>query len=159
MGALAAALMLATRRNVLGLNSQIRLAAGLFGAGLIGFGLSHVLWLSLLLMLVVGWGMMTGLAGSNTIIQTLVPEGMRGRVMGFYTMAFVGMAPFGSLLAGGLAHTLGAPHTVMLTGACCILGCVWFTTELPAVRRVLRPIYQEMGLLDSAGKPPETARG
>lgn len=153
VGALIGALMLAVRKSVVGLTSQIRLAAGLFGAGLIAFGTSHVLWLSLLLMLFVGWGMMTGLAASNTIIQTLVPEDKRGRVMSYYTMAFVGMAPFGSLLAGGLAHLLGAPHTVMITGACCLLGCAWFTTEMPKIRAVMRPIYVEMGLLTDPGQP------
>ena len=153
VGALAAALALAARRSVVGLTRQIQIAAALFGGGLILFGLSHVLWVSLLMMLVIGWGMMTGLAASNTIIQTLVPEDKRGRVMSYYTMAFVGMAPFGSLLAGGLAHLLGAPHTVMITGACCILGSVWFTTELPKIRVVLRPIYQQMGLLRGTSEP------
>ncbi len=153
VGALAAAVSLTLRKSVVGLTKHIQIAAGMFGAGLILFGLSHVLWLSLLLMLVVGYGMMLGLAGSNTIIQTLVPEDMRGRVMSYYTMAFVGMAPFGSLLAGGLAHWIGAPHTVMLTGACCLLGCGWFTLRLPAVRKVMRPIYQEMGLIHDPGEP------
>jgi MFS family permease len=153
VGALTAAISLTLRKSVVGLTKHIQFAAGMFGAGLILFGLSHVLWLSLLLMLVIGYGMMLGLAGSNTIIQTLVPEEMRGRVMSYYTMAFVGMAPFGSLLAGGLAHWIGAPHTVMLTGACCLLGCGWFTLKLPEVRRVMRPIYQEMGLIHDPGEP------
>lgn len=153
VGALCAALQLATRKSVVGLTTQIQIAAGVFGAGLILFGMSHSLTISLVLMLVIGWGMMTGLASSNTIIQTLVPEDKRGRVMSYYTMAFVGMAPFGSLLAGGLAHRLGAPRTVMLTGAACIAGAVWYTTELPKIRRVMRPIYEEMGLLPDAGEP------
>ncbi len=153
VGALGAALALAVRKSVVGLTRLIQIAAAAFGLGLILFGLSHVLWLSLLTMPLVGYGMMTGLAASNTIIQTLVPEAMRGRVMSYYTMAFVGMAPFGSLLAGGLAHWIGAPHTVMLTGSCCILGSLWYTTELPKIRKVMRPIYQEMGLLPDAGQP------
>lgn len=153
IGALTAAISLTLRKSVVGLTKHIQFAAAMFGAGLILFGLSHVLWLSLLLMLAIGYGMMLGLAGSNTIIQTLVPEDMRGRVMSYYTMAFVGMAPFGSLLAGGLAHWIGAPHTVMVTGACCLLGCGWFTLKLPAVRRVMRPIYQEMGLIHDPGEP------
>ena len=153
VGALTAAVSLTLRKSVVGLTKHIQIAAGMFGAGLILFGLSHTLWTSLLMMLVVGYGMMLGLAGSNTIIQTLVPEEMRGRVMSYYTMAFVGMAPFGSLLAGGLAHWIGAPHTVMLTGACCLLGCGWFTLQLPAVRRVMRPIYHEMGLIHDPGEP------
>lgn len=147
VGALGSAVSLAVRKSVVGLTRMIQLAAAMFGGGLILFGLSHVLWLSMVLMLVVGFGMMQGLAASNTVIQTLVPEDKRGRVMSYYTMAFVGMVPFGSLLAGGLAHWLGAQHTVMLTGAFCVAGSLWFTLELPAVRRVMRPMYVEMGLL------------
>ncbi len=153
LGALAGALALASRRSVVGLTRHIQVAAAVFGAGLILFGASRSPWVSLLLMLVVGWGMMTGLAASNTIVQTLAPEDKRGRVMSYYTMAFVGMAPFGSLLAGSLAHWMGAPRTVMFTGACCLAGCVWFTTELPKIRRVMRPIYREMGLMHDAGEP------
>ncbi|HUK46846.1 MAG TPA: MFS transporter, partial [Terriglobales bacterium] len=109
---------------------------------------------SLLLMLVVGFGMMQGMAASNTVIQTLVPEDRRGRVMSYYTMAFVGMAPFGSLLAGELAHKLGAPHAVMITGACCFAGAIWFSTKLTSIRRVMRPIYVEMGIIRSPLEPP-----
>jgi MFS family permease len=107
----------------------------------------------MLLMLVVGFGMMQGLAASNTVIQTLVPEDKRGRVMSYYTMAFVGMAPFGSLLAGVLAHKFGAPHTVMMTGAACVLASLWFTTQLPGVRAVMRPIYQEMWIIPGVEGP------
>jgi MFS family permease len=154
VGALVAAISLTLRKSVVGLTKSIQRASAMFGAGLILFGLSHTLWLSLLTMLVVGYGMMLGLAGSNTIIQTLVPEDKRGRVMSYYTMAFVGMAPFGSLLAGGLAHWIGASHTVMITGACCLLGCGWFTLRLPEVRKVMRPIYEEMGLLRELPRDP-----
>jgi MFS family permease len=150
VGALGSAVSLAVRKSVRGLTRMIQVAAGVFGLGLILFGLSHVLWLSMVLMLAVGFGMMQGLAASNTVIQTLVPEDKRSRVMSYYTMAFVGMAPFGSLLAGGMAHYLGAQHTVMITGACCLLGAVWFTFELPAVRKVMRPIYVEMGIIPGA---------
>lgn len=153
VGALASAISLALRRSVRGLTTMIQLAAALFGGGLILFGLSHWLWLSMVLMLIVGFGMMQGLAASNTVIQTLVPEDKRSRVMSYYTMAFVGMAPFGSLLAGSMAGWLGAQHTVMVTGAACMLGSLWFTFELPAVREVMRPIYREMGILSA----PETS--
>jgi MFS family permease len=153
VGALASALSLAVRKSVRGLTTMIQLAAAMFGLGLILFGLSHVLWISMALMLLVGFGMMQGLAASNTVIQTLVPEDKRSRVMSYYTMAFVGMAPFGSLLAGGLAHYFGAPHTVILTGACCVLGSLWFTFELPAVRKIMRPIYVEMGIIPEAQEP------
>jgi MFS family permease len=147
VGALVSAMSLAMRRSVRGLTSMILIAAVMFGSGLILFGLSRNLVLSLLLMLVVGFGMMQGLAASNTIIQTLAPEDKRGRVMSYYTMAFVGMAPFGSLLAGVLAHRFGAPHAVIITGSCCLLGALWFSTRLRSIRAVMRPIYVEMGII------------
>jgi MFS family permease len=153
VGALISALSLAVRKTVLGLGRMIPIAAGTFGAGLVLFGLSHVLWLSMLLMLLTGFGMMQGMAASNTIIQTVVPEDRRGRVMSYYTMAFVGMAPFGSLLAGSLAHKLGAPHTVIITGSVVIVGAIWFATRLPAIRRQIRPIYQAMGILPPSLEP------
>ena len=154
VGALISAISLALRKTVRGLTTMIQISAAIFGLGLIGFGLSRTLWLSLLLMLVVGFGMMQGMAASNTVIQTLVPEDRRGRVMSYYTMAFVGMAPFGSLLAGELAHKLGAPHAVMITGACCFAGAIWFSTKLTSIRRVMRPIYVEMGIIRSPLEPP-----
>jgi MFS family permease len=149
IGALISAVSLALRKTVRGLTTMIQISAGVFGLGLISFGLSRWLPLSLFLMLIVGFGMMQGMAASNTIIQTLVPEDKRGRVMSYYTMAFVGMAPFGSLLAGALAHRLGAPHAVMITGACCLVGSFWFSTQLKAIRTVMRPIYIEMGIVRS----------
>jgi MFS family permease len=153
VGALVSAVSLALRKTVRGLTTMIQISAALFGVGLICFGLSRVLPLSLFLMLIVGFGMMQGLAASNTVIQTLVPEDMRGRVMSYYTMAFVGMAPFGSLLAGMLAHRFGAPHAVMVTGAFCVTGSIWFTTQLKAIRKVMRPIYIEMGIIRSHLEP------
>ena len=146
-GALVAALNLAARKSVLGLGRLIAISAGLFGAGLIGFGLSRVFWLSMATLLVAGFGMMQGMAASNTIIQTIVPEDKRGRTMSYYTIAFVGMAPFGSLLAGTMAHWIGAPLTVILNGAAVLLGGAWFASRLPAVRHAIRPIYREMGIL------------
>ena len=153
VGALVSALSLAIRKTVLGLGRMIPIAAASFGAGLILFGLSRVLWFSVLMMLFTGFGMMQGMAASNTIIQTVVPEDRRGRVMSYYTMAFVGMAPFGSLLAGGLAHKLGAPHTVIITGSVVILGAIWFATRLPSIREQIRPIYQAMGILPPSLEP------
>jgi MFS family permease len=153
VGALISAISLALRKSVRGLTTMIQIAAVMFGSGLILFGLSHNLVLSLLLMIVVGFGMMQGLAASNTVIQTLVPEDKRGRVMSYYTMAFVGMAPFGSLLAGALAHRFGASHAVMITGAFCLIGAAWFSTQLKSVRAVLKPIYIEMGILKSPSEP------
>jgi len=150
VGALISALALAARKSVLGLVRMIPMAAAVFGVGLIGFGLSRVFWLSMIMVLIAGMGMMQGMAGSNTIIQTLVPEDKRGRVMSYYTMAFVGMAPFGSLLAGSMASAIGAPWTVIANGSAVLVGAAWFWTQLPAVRREIRPIYREMGIL-----PPE----
>jgi MFS family permease len=164
VGALISALSLAARKSVRGLIRMIPVAAGVFGLGLIGFGLSHVFWLSMLMVLIAGMGMMQGMAASNTIIQTLTDENKRGRVMSYYTMAFMGMAPFGSLLAGTLAHAIpampmwfvgktplaGAQWTVILNGVVVVLGAAWFMTRLPALRRVVRPIYQEMGIIPSA---------
>ena len=153
IGALVSAISLALRRSVRGLTTMIQISALMFGGGLVLFGLSHTLWLSLLFMLITGFGMMQGLAASNTVIQTLVPEDKRSRVMSYYTMAFVGMAPFGSLLAGWMAHHIGAPHTVMLTGAACVLGAIWFSTQLASVRKVMRPIYLEMGIIPDPNQP------
>jgi MFS family permease len=153
VGALISAISLALRKSVRGLTTMIQIAAVMFGSGLILFGLSHYLVLSLLLMIFVGFGMMQGLAASNTVIQTLVPEDKRGRVMSYYTMAFVGMAPFGSLLAGALAHRFGASHAVMITGTFCLIGAAWFTTQLKSVRAVMKPIYIEMGILQSPTEP------
>jgi MFS family permease len=149
IGALTSGLSLAVRKSVVGLTRMLQIAAAMLGGALILFGLSHILWLSLILMIFVGFGLMQAAAVSNTIIQSLVPEDKRARVMGYYTMAFFGAAPFGSLLAGALAHRIGAPHTVIITGAFCVAGSLWFTFELPKIRSVMRPIYRDMGLLPS----------
>jgi MFS family permease len=150
VGALVSAVLLALRKTVKGLLKMVPISAALFGAGLVAFGFSHILWLSLALMLVVGFGMMQGMAASNTIIQTLAPADKRGRVMSFYTMAFVGMAPFGSLLAGGLAHVMTASWAVVITGSCCVLGAAWFWRQMGAVRAAIRPIYRELGIIRPA---------
>ena len=147
IGALVSAISLALRKTVLGLGRMIPISTAALGAGLILFGMSRILWVSLMLMLVCGFGMMQQMAASNTIIQTIVEDNKRGRVMSFYAMAFVGMAPFGSLLAGVLAHAIGAPRTVMLSGACCIAGAAWFATRLRAIRKLIRPIYVDLGIL------------
>ncbi len=173
IGALGSALSLAARKSVRGLVRMIPIAAAVFGLGLIGFGASRVLWLSMMMVAVAGMGMMMGMAASNTVIQTIVSEDKRGRVMSYYTMAFMGMAPFGSLLAGtmangvgapvpgplapvwwrmlagAIAHGIGAPWTVILNGFVLVLGAAWFTTKLPRLRSQIRPIYQEMGIVPS----------
>jgi MFS family permease len=153
VGALISAFRLAARRSVLGLGKLTAISAALFGGGLVAFSRSHWLWLSLILMFVVGFGMMQQMASSNTILQTILEEDKRGRVMSYYAMAFTGMAPFGSLLAGTVADRIGAPATLLISGACCIAGAIWFATQLPVIRKLVRPIYMELGII------PEMASG
>jgi MFS family permease len=147
VGSLACALTMVMRKTVRGLTKMLPIGASIFGVGLVCFGFSKTLWLSMLMMLVTGFGMMQGLTASNTILQTLVDERMRGRVMSYYTMAFVGMAPFGSLLAGALAHAIGAPRTVIISGIACILGSLWFWSRLRKIRAQIRPIYERLGIV------------
>jgi MFS family permease len=147
VGSLVSALMLMARRSVRGLTRVIPVAAAILGIGLVLFGLSHNFWLSMLTMFLTGFGMMQGLTASNTIIQTLVDEKMRGRVMSFYTMAFVGTAPLGSLLAGGLAHSIGAPRTVIFSGVMCVAASLWFSTQLKSIRKEMRPVYERLGIV------------
>jgi MFS family permease len=154
LGALLSALSLAARRHVRGLVKMIPIAAAVFGAGLVGFGLSRWFWLSMAMVFLAGMGMMQGMAASNTVIQTIVTEDKRGRVMSYYTMAFMGMAPFGSLLAGSMATAVGAPLTVMVNGALVLLGAAWFATRLPELRSQIRPIYMEMGIIPAESLQP-----
>jgi len=152
-GALLGALWLAQRRSVIGLGRVIPLASGLFGAGLITFSFVHVLWLAIPCLVIAGFGFMVQMASSNTVIQTIVDDEKRGRVMSFYMMAFLGTAPFGSLVAGWLSSRIGAGHTLFVGGACCIAGALWFASALPAIREAVRPIYVRLGIL------PEMATG
>ena len=147
IGALASGVSLAMRKSVRGLTRMLQIASMMLGVGLILFGFSRVLWLSIVLMVFVGFGLMQSAAVTNTIVQSLVSEDKRARVMSYYTMAFMGAAPFGSLIAGAVAHRIGAPHTTLLTGTFCILGSIWFTVRLPQVKAAMRPIYREKGLI------------
>ena len=153
VGALIGAFYLASRNTVLGLGKTIWVGASIFGIALVGFALSTVLWISLLLMLFVGFGMMVQMAASNTILQTIVDEDKRGRVMSYYIMAFLGMTPFGSLFAGVLAGWIGAANTVLMGGLACLAGGIIFALLLPQLRTQIRPIYIRMGIL------PEVAAG
>ncbi|MBN2055052.1 MFS transporter [bacterium] len=139
VGALAGALYLAGRRSVQGLGKVLAWAPVVFGLGLIGLGLSTRLWLSLTVIPVAGLGMMVQMASTNTVLQTIVDDDKRGRVMSFYSMAFMGMVPLGNLVAGSLAHLIGAPLTVILGGSFCIAGAFWFALRLPALRTCIRP--------------------
>jgi MFS family permease len=149
-GALGGALYLASRSSVLGLGRAMAVASATFGVGLVAFALSRAMWLSMLVLPVVGAGMMITMASTNTIIQTVVDEDLRGRVMAFYTMAFLGTAPIGSLLAGVLADRIGAPRTILLGGLACIAAGAWFALRLPRLRELVRPIYVERGILAAA---------
>ena len=156
LGALGGALVLAARNSVLGLGRQIAWAGILVGLGLFGFALSGQLWLSLGLLAITGFAMMMGMAASNTILQTIVEDDKRGRVMSLYAMAFLGTAPLGSLLAGFLASHAGAVATVEVAGVGCLAGSLVFARGLPALRKVVRPIYQRIGILpaEPPGIPP-----
>jgi MFS family permease len=136
LGALSGAIFLAARQSVLGLEKVIILAATLFGAGLMAFALSRVLWLSLALMVLTGFGMMVQMAASNTVLQTRVDDDKRGRVMSLYTMAFMGTVPFGSLFAGSVASRIGAPNTLMIGGMVCILGACLFFRQLSSFSKI-----------------------
>jgi MFS family permease len=147
LGALTGAVSLAMRPSVLGLGKVIVWSASLFGAGLIGLRLSRMLWLSLLAVAAAGFGMMRHMASSNTILQTIVAEDKRGRVMAYYSMALQGIAPFGSLAAGAIAARVGAPLTIVAGGALCLCGAALFAWNLPTLCRIVRPIYAELGIL------------
>ena len=126
LGALGGTLYLASRKSVLGLGRIVALAAAAFGACLVAFSRSHEVWLSFAILVPTGMGMMVQMAASNTVLQTVVDEDKRGRVMSFFTMAFFGTVPFGSLFAGILADAVGAPDTILVGGVCCILGAALF---------------------------------
>ncbi len=147
IGALAASVYLASRRSVRGLGTVIAFATGTLGAGLIAFSLSRVMWLSMFFILFVGFGMMINLASCNTILQAIVDDSKRGRVMSFYTMAFMGAAPFGSLLAGYAAKNIGAPETLVIGGLACVFGSVIFARKLPLLRELARPILPQKGVV------------
>jgi MFS family permease len=147
VGALAGAIFLASRRSVIGLGRIVVIASSLFGIGLIGFSFSHFFWLSMVMMIPTGFGMMVQMTATNTLLQTIVDEDKRGRVMSFYTMAFMGMVPFGSLFAGSLASKIGAPMTTTIGGIFCILGSVLFAKKLSSLRKMVRPIYLQKGII------------
>jgi MFS family permease len=157
VGALASAIGLALRRTVLGLGKRIAISAALFGGGLMVLGFSRSLTISLLLMVVTGFGVMQQMAASNTILQTIAADDKRGRVMSFYTLAILGMNPIGSLLAGGVAARVGVPVTMIGAGAICLAGAVWFYWKLPEIRSVIRPIYRELGILPQIAEGIESA--
>ncbi|MEH1841787.1 MAG: MFS transporter [Nostoc sp.] len=146
VGALTGGIYLTTRQTILGIGKLIALAPAILGIGLIAFSLSRFLPLSLFTMLFVGLGTILQIAASNTFLQTIVEDDKRGRLMSLYTMSFLGMIPVGNLLGGFLANHIGAPNTLMIDGIVCILGSIVFSRQLPALRQIMRPIYEQKGI-------------
>ena len=157
IGALIAAITMAARRSVLGLGRRIGLATLGFGIAILVFGISRSLPLSVAMLLAAGFAMMQLTASSNTILQTISDSAMRGRVMSYFAMAFMGMTPFGSLLGGALAARFGAPRALIFSGLICIASAGIYFTVLPDIRHALRPIYRELGILPRIPPPIASA--
>ena len=157
LGALAGTLTLATRSGVRGLGRWVLSGAAAFGVALVLFSLSRHFWLSALLLVPAGAAMMVQMASSNTLIQAMVPDALRGRVMAVYSMMFMGMAPFGSLFAGTVAERIGAPKTIAIGGLMCIGAAAVFAQRLPALRVEARQLIVAQGL--AGGDPPAEVTG
>lgn len=151
VGALSGGIYLATRRTILGIGKLIAIAPAILGVGLIAFACSRYLPLSLFTMLFVGLGTILQIAASNTFLQTIVEEDKRGRLMSLYTMSFLGMIPVGNLLGGFLASRIGAPNTLILDGIACIIGSILFFKQLPALKKLVIPIYEQKGIVKPVG--------
>ena len=147
IGALTGSVYLASRQTILGLGRLIAYASVIFGMGIIAFSFSKILIVSLSMMFLTGFGMIVQIASANTILQSIVEEDKRGRVMSIYTTAIIGMAPIGNLFAGALASLIGAPNTLILSGSACIIGSLLFALKLPHIRKKVRPIYVKMGII------------
>lgn len=149
IGALAGGIYLASRKTVIGLGQLIVWAPTILGIGLIAFSFSRFLPISLLTMLLIGLGTILQIASSNTVLQTIVEEDKRGRVMSLFTMSFLGMTPFGNLLGGALAERIGAPTTLVIDGIVCIVGSIFFARQLPSLKKLVLPIYEKRGIIKS----------
>ena len=148
LGALIGAVYLAGRKNVLGLGKVIACTAALFGVSIVIFSRISVLMIGMPVLLFSGFGMMVQMASSNIILQTIVEEDKRGRVMSFYTMAFMGLSPFGSLFSGGLASRIGADNTLLFGGIFCVIAAIIFALQLKTLRRYVRPLYIQKGIIE-----------
>ena len=149
LGALLATLYMAARHTVVGLGRVITVSTVILSIGLIAFSFSHSLWLSIVVLPLVGAGVMMQAAAANTILQTIVSEELRGRVMALYSVAILGTQPIGSLLAGVFADRIGAQMTILIGAVICLLSAVWFGFKRPALAEQIRPIYIELGLLQT----------
>ena len=159
IGAFIGAIYLARRKNVQGLEKVVVVAAGIFAAGVIGFSFSKNLWLSLMLIALPGFGVMVQMASINTILQTIVDDNMRGRVMSLHVTAFIGTMTLSNLLAGVTAEYLGAPHTLLLSGLLSVAVTVFFARKLPHIRRIIHPIYIRKGIIPEVAAGLQTAAG
>jgi MFS family permease len=157
VGALLGGIYLASRNSVVGLGRVMLIGTLTFGVSLVLFSLTHTVWIAAPLLAVAGGGFIIQMASTNTIIQTIVEERFRGRVMAFYTMAFFGTVPIGSLLSGLAAERVGAPMTIRLGGLICFVSGLWFASLLPMLRRLVRPIYVERGIIVEPPVDPGTA--
>ncbi len=156
-GAFIGTVYLASRKSVVGLGRLSVVATVLFAVGIAGFAVSSNLSLSLVSLAVAGFGAMTLVASCNTILQTILEDDKRGRVMSFFTVAFMGMAPFGSFGAGAMAGIIGPPATLLVGAACCLGGAIIFARHLPQIREKVRPIYVKMGIIKEVAQGMESA--
>ena len=147
IGALGATLYLASRKTVVGLGRLIAVSSSIFALSLAAFSFSKSLAVSMAVLAVTGFGIMAHMAASNTILQTIADDDKRGRVMSFYTMAFIGTAPIGSLLSGVMASSIGASNTLIVCSVSCLAASVVFASKLPSIRLAIRPIYRKMGII------------
>lgn len=147
IGALACAVRLVLRSSVIGLGRTMATAVAVFGVCCALLGLSSHLLVSMTLMTATGYGLMYQVVATNTIVQTIVDDDRRGRVMSFYTIALAGSGPVGALLGGSLAARIGVQATYVVSGAACAAAALWFWRQLPAIREAIRPRYVELGIL------------
>jgi MFS family permease len=159
LGAMAGSMFLASRRSVHGLDTLIAWSPVVFGLGLFGMALSSTFWLTLAVMPVVGGGMIMQMAATSTLLQSIVDDDKRGRVMSFYSMAFMGTVPLGSLMAGSLVHLIGAPLTIFAAGLCCLAGALSFAAKLKTLRKLIHPIYVRKGILPEVAAGLQSASG
>jgi MFS family permease len=150
VGALVCAVGLVLRKTVVGLARLMAIAVTMFGVGCVFLGISQLFWISMVLMAITGYGLMNQIVASNTIVQTVVEDDKRGRVMSFYTIALLGSAPIGSLLSGSLAARIGVQATFVASGIACALAALWFWRQLPKIRQAIRPRYAELGIIPEA---------
>jgi len=146
-GALISTLYLAGRATIRGLGRVIAIAALTCGLALAAFAYAALLPIAVMLMVAVGGGVILAAASVSTILQTIVPDRLRGRVAGFYSMAFLGMAPLGNIAAGALADVAGVQATFAANGLVAAVSALWFWRALPTLRELMRPTYVRLGII------------